>query len=408
MELALTRSQVVRWHAAVFAIFAASGLSVATWASRVPAIKDALGIGNFEVGMLLLGAGAASIVGLSISPAVLARFGGRRGMLGALVVAAIGVATVGVGADFLHAYPVVLVGLMLFGLGNGSVDVMMNVEGAAIETHTGRTVLPLFHAFFSFGTVIGAGVGFLASSAGISVVAHTVVVAAVILLVAIVSVANVPAREAAMDDAADPGERGGWRDRLHTALSAWREPRTYAIGIVVLGMAFAEGGANDWLPIAVSEDHGAGQATGAAALTVFSVAMTAGRLGGGPLVDRFGRVAVLRVLSVTAALGLLVFILAPTMPLVFVGAALWGLGASLGFPLGMSAAADDPAKAAARVSAIATIGYVAFLCGPPILGLISDAIGLLNTLFVLVGLIVLSGFFSGAARPAASRERSPR
>jgi cyanate permease len=67
----------------------------------------------------------------------------------------------------------------------------------------------------------------------------------------------------------------------------------------------------------------------------------------------------------------------------------------------MSAAADDPARAAARVSAAATIGYVAFLCGPPILGLISERIGLLNTLFILVGLVVASGFASGAAKPIA-------
>ena len=169
----------------------------------------------------------------------------------------------------------------------------------------------------------------------------------------------------------------------------------------MLGMSFAEGGANDWLALGVSEEHGGGATLGAAALAVFSVSMTVVRVFGGPLVDRFGRVATLRVLSATAAVGILLFILAPSLPLVFVGAALWGLGASLGFPLGMSAAADDPAKAAARVSAAATIGYVAFLAGPPALGFISDHIGLLNTLFILVALVIASGLASGAARPIA-------
>jgi MFS family permease len=139
--------------------------------------------------------------------------------------------------------------------------------------------------------------------------------------------------------------------------------------------------------------------------------MTVVRVFGGPLVDLLGRVVVLRALAVTATAGLVLFIYAPNLPLVFVGAALWGMGASLGFPLGMSAAADDPAKAASRVAAAATIGYVAFLCGPPILGFISEHLGLLNTLLVIVGLIVLSGFFSGAARPlapAAAPEASAR
>lgn len=400
MNDALTRSQLVRWRAATFAIFLASGLSIATWASRVPAIKSGLEIDNIAVGLLLLGAGIASIVGLSVAPMVMARAGARRGMLAALVIVGIGVATIGIGTDLLSSYPVVLLGLALFGFGNGAVDVMMNVEGAAIEKSSGRTLLPLFHAFFSFGTVIGAGLGVVAAALEVTVLAHTGLMGGVIVLVALVSVAGVPARESA-EAAAAPAGRPPFRERFLVAISAWREPRTYALGVIMLGMAFAEGGANDWLPLAVVEDHGADEAFGAAALTVFSVAMAVVRVLGGPLVDRVGRVAVLRTLAFTAAAGLLLFIFAPNLPLVFVGAALWGAGASLGFPLGMSAAADDPEKAPARVSAAATIGYVAFLCGPPILGFISENVGLLNTLLVIVVLIVLSGLFSSAARPLA-------
>ncbi|MFJ6651728.1 MFS transporter [Microbacterium sp. NPDC091313] len=401
MDLDLTRSQLVRWRTAIFAVFLASGLSIATWASRVPAIKLALDIDNLQIGFLLLGMGVASIIGLTVAPVVLARLGARTGMLAALLLVATGAAIVGIGTDLVHVYGVVLLGLAMFGFGNGAVDVMMNVEGAAIEKHTGRTILPLFHAFFSFGTVIGAGIGVLAAGLGVIVAVHTGVMAIVIAVIAVVSIANVPRRELALDEAPADAAPARWSDRLHVALSAWKEPRTYALGVIMLGMAFAEGGANDWLTLAVVDDHNAEQALGAAALTVFSVAMTVVRVFGGPLVDRFGRVVVLRALAVTATAGLLLFILAPNLPLVFVGAALWGVGASLGFPLGMSAAADDPAKAASRVAAAATIGYVAFLCGPPILGFISEHLGLLNTLFVIVGLIVLSGLFSGAARPLA-------
>jgi predicted MFS family arabinose efflux permease len=289
---------------------------------------------------------------------------------------------------------------VLFGLGNGAVDVMMNVEGAAIEKQVGKTILPLFHAFFSFGTVIGAGLGALAVAFGFNVLVHTSVMAVVILVIGFVTHANVPAREITMDPV-DESEKKHWRERLHTSLSAWREPRTYALGVIMLGMAFAEGGANDWLALGMVEGHGSTQAIGALGLTVFSISMTIVRIFGGPLVDRFGRVWTLRVLAGLATAGLLLFILAPSIPLVFVGAALWGAGVSLGFPLGMSAAADDPAKAAARVSAAATIGYISFLCGPPILGFISENIGLLNTLYILVVLAVASGLASGAAKPIA-------
>mgnify|MGYP003365322668 FL=1 len=406
MDTALSRSQYVRWRTAIFAIFLASGLSIATWASRVPDIKLALEVDKAQVGMLLLGAGIASIIGISTSPAIMARTGARLGMMVSIFTFASGVALIGIGANVLGSYSVVLIGLVLFGLGNGCVDVMMNVEATTIEQHSGKTILPLFHAFFSFGTVIGAGLGALAAQLQINVFTHTLVVAIAIAAIGVVSIASVPRRAEALDPTTDDGEKVHWRERMHVAMSAWREPRTYAIGVVMLGMSFAEGGANDWLALGVAEDHGAGTALGAAALATFSVAMTVVRVFGGPLVDRFGRVAVLRILSVAAASGILLFILAPSLPLVFVGAALWGVGASLGFPLGMSAAADDPAKAAARVSAAATIGYISFLGGPPVLGFISEHIGLLNTLYILVGLVVLSGLFSGAARPLRKDEMS--
>lgn len=402
MDTALTPAQLLRWRLAIFAIFTASGLSIATWASRVPSIKADLAIENSEIGLMLLGMGIASILGLSAASVVIARFGTRHGMLGAMLVFAAGVALIGVGTNLVPSVALVVIGLCLFGFGNGALDVMMNVDGAAIEIQVGKTILPLFHAFFSFGTVIGAAWGVVAAGTGIDVFTHTLIVAIVIVAVAVVAYLNVPPREVAGDATTDQHvDKPSLRARIALALSAWREPRTYALGVVMLGMAFAEGGANDWLALGVSEDHGGGAALGAAALTVFSVAMTVVRVLGGPLVDRFGRVAVLRILAVTAGAGILLFILAPNLPLVFVGAALWGIGASLGFPLGMSAAADDPAKAAARVSAAATIGYVAFLCGPPILGVISDQIGLLNTLFILVALVLASGFASAAARPIA-------
>lgn len=401
VDTPLSRSQIIRWRTAIFTIFFLSGLSVATWASRVPALKIALGVDNIQIGFMLLAAGIASIAGLSLASFVLARFGARRGMLAAIFVFATGVALVGIGADLAQSYIVVILGLALFGLGNGSVDVMMNVEGAAIEKTVGKTILPLFHAFFSFGTVAGAAIGALAIALNANVLVHAAIIAVAIVIAGLVATANVPAREIAMDpDAAgEASAKLSRRERLHEALSAWREPRTYALGVIVLGMSFAEGGANDWLALGMVDGHGTDEAMGAIGLATFSVSMTLVRVIGGPLVDRFGRVATLRVLSALAVAGLLLFIYAPTLPLILAGAALWGAGVSLGFPLGMSAAADDPARAAARVSATATIGYVAFLAGPPLLGFISESIGVLNTLLILVVLAIGSGLASGAAKP---------
>ncbi len=346
MDTALTRSQFVRWRTAIFAIFLASGLSIATWASRVPGIKEALDLDNAQVGLILLGMGVASILGISTSPAVMARTGARRGMLLAMLTFATGIALVGLGATVFGSVPVVLIGMVLFGFGNGCVDVMMNVEATAIEQQMGRTILPVFHAFFSFGTVLGAGIGALAAALKVDVGTHAVSMGVLIAAIAVVCFFQVPVREAALDpeDHEKPRSVSGCtppsRPGANPAPTCW-EPSCSAC-------PSRRAGPTTGSPWAPSRGTGSRRAR-AVALAVFSVGMTVVRLFGGPLVDRFGRVLVLRILAATAATGILLFILAPTLPLVLVGAALWGIGASLGFPLGMSAAADDPAKAAARV-----------------------------------------------------------
>jgi cyanate permease len=94
----------------------------------------------------------------------------------------------------------------------------------------------------------------------------------------------------------------------------------------------------------------------------------------------------------------LIFILGGPLWLVVIGTVLWGFGASLGFPLGMSAAAEDTKRAAARVSAVAMIGYCAFLVGPPLIGFLGQTFGLLNALFVVFVLLVASGLCASAVR----------
>lgn len=397
---ALTRSQLTHWRTAIFTLFLLCGVTFASWASRLPAVKQNLGIDDFEIGVLLFAMGAGSLIGVMSANVIVARWGAKRGLSVTLVGVAVGLLIAGLGVDALGSYALAAAGLAIMGLCFGATDVMINVEAAAVEQAFGKTLMPLFHAFFSLGTVAGAGIGVAMAAWGVGVSWHLGVVAVVWFAVTLTALRFVPGEAPGTVETSGP-EQSTRRDRLHAALAVWRDPRTYAVGAIILGMAFAEGSANDWLTIAVVDGHGESEATGAIFLTVFSVSMTVFRAIGGPLVDRIGRVWTLRALSVTAGIGLIVFILAPNLPLAFVGVALWGAGASLGFPLGMSAAADDPAKAAASVSAAATIGYVAFLCGPPVLGWISHQIGILNTLWIIVALIAMSGFASGAAKPIA-------
>ncbi len=402
---ALTRGQVIAWRNAIFVIFALPGIAISSWISRLPAARDALHLEPAQVGFLIFGIAAGSIIGLIASSHVVAKLGATATIVIGLIATSIGIAIAGVGATVGPSFPVAFFGLLVFGAASGMTDVAMNVSGAANERALGRAIMPVFHAFFSFGTMLGAGLGALAEVSGTPIAVHLGAVA-VLIIAAMLFVRRYLQPEIVVEDgapAAADDHSQTWRGRL----SIWRDRRTILIGVLVLAAAFAEGSANDWIAIASVDGHAVSNATGALIFGIFVTAMTAGRLGGIFLLDRFGRVFVLRATFLLAAFGLVIFIFVPIVPIAIAGAVLWGLGASLGFPVGMSAAADDPKTAAARVSAVATIGYFAFLVGPPVIGLLGQHFGVIHSLIVVLVLTAIGALVAGAAREPAKTAAAP-
>lgn len=394
------RRELVAWRNAVFAVFVLSGLALATWVARIPGVRDDLGLGKdpSAVGLLILGMSVGAILGLVVSSPALVRFGPHKGMAGALMIAAVGMALLGLGSTVFHAVPLVAVGLILLGFGNGMLDVMMNVEGTAVEREIGKTLMPLMHACFSLGTVIGAGIGAAAAALHIAVAWHLLGVSVVLVVGILVAIRFIP-REAELGDEAGEKQRIPFGERMRSALAVWADWRLILIGVVMLGMAFGEGSANDWISLAVVDGHDQTNATGAIVFGVFVAAMTVGRVAGGPIVDRIGRVNAIRITAGMGVAGLLLFILGGPMWVVVIGTVLWGFGVSLGFPLGMSAAADGTGNPAARVSAVAIIGYCAFLVGPPVIGFLGKEFGLLNALYLILALLLASLLAAPAVRP---------
>ena len=375
---------------AVALVFAANGFAFASWLSRVPQARALLELSAGRLGLLLLALSVGAVLALPAAGSVVRALrpaGAVRA--GALLVAA-GLVLAAVGAQVLGLPWVTGVGLFMVGAGSGTWDVAMNVEGAAVEQRMGRTVMPRYHAAFSVGTVLGALVGAAAVHADLPLVWHLGAAALVTLALPLLAVPRfLPAAAPAEPDA----RVSPWR--------AWGETRTLAIGLLVLCAAFVEGIANDWLALGVNEGYDAAQATGVLVFAVFLAAMTAGRLVAGSLMDRLGRPRVIAVSFGLAVVGVLVVVLGPAVWSAFVGAVAWGLGTAVGFPAGMSAAAEggDLADSAARVSVAATIGYTAFLGGPPLLGFLGDEVGVHHALAV-VAVVALGGLvLSRAAAP---------
>ncbi len=392
---------------AVFVVFVLNGFNFASWAARLPAVRDELSRSAAQVGVLLLIGSVGSLCALPLSGLVVQRLGAPRTVaaFSVLNVAGLLVAAAGVAAGQIV---VVGAGLVLFGVGTGVWDAAMNLEGALVEQRLGRTVMPRYHAGFSVGTMIGAGVGALAAALDTSVLAHLVVVLLASLAGVLWAVrAFLPAGHAD-PGTTHPAEGGGSPDGgARRAFGAWLEPRTLLVGLVVLAAALTEGAANDWVGLAVVDGFDQSHTVGALTFGLFVTAMTGMRLLGTGLLDRYGRIAVLRLCAGLSIVGLLIFGLVPWLPLALVGVVLWGLGAALGFPVGMSAASDDPVRAPARVSVVSTIGYSAFLAGPPLLGLLAEQVGYRQALLAIAVPVVIGLLVVRAAEPLPAAAARP-
>jgi len=374
---------------AVALVFALNGLAFSGLVARLPDVRAGLDLSNGGLGLLLLAITAGSLVALTASGRLVDRFGAaavvRAGC--GFVVAGFLVATAGV--VWWESVPVAAAGFAVYGVGIGGWDVAMNVEAAEVERELRRTIMPRFHAAWSLGTFGGAGIGVVLTRADVPVAAHWLVGAAVAAAGAGLAAGRFVTAAAPAPEGDEPVARGR---------SPWLEPRTLAIGLVVLCFALVEGAANDWLTLALIDGYDAEHWVGVAGFATFVSAMTLGRLTGPRALDRFGRVPVLAASAGVSGVGVALVVWGGVWPLVAVGIVLWGLGAALGFPVGMSAAADNPAGAARRVGVVATISYAAFLGGPPLLGWLADHVGTLDALAAVAVLLVLSLAGVGAMR----------
>ena len=391
---------------ATYAAFIGSGFAFASWASRIPQVRDSLGLDAAALGLVLLAIAAGSLLALPLSGPVVARIGSSRTVMWMAVLLGVGLATAAAGS--LAGVVPVVIGLFLLGFANGAWDVAMNVQGTVVERHLGRSIMSRFHAGFSLGTVAGALLGAAMVALHVPVAAHLAVVS-VVVVAGVVRYARrfIPDHDGADHDRADHDGAAG--DRAESvaagdvprggALTAWREPRTLLIGVFVLAFAFAEGVGNDWISIAAIDGHHVSPAYGTLAFAAFLTAMTTGRWFGPGLLDRYGRTPVVRALALIGIVGVALFVFGPSPVYAFAGTLLWGLGASLGFPVGMSAGGDDPRRAAGRVSVIASIGYCSFLAGPPTIGFLGNHFTVLRALIVVAALLTVAALIATSVRP---------
>ena len=418
-----------RVRAAVTAFFAMDGFVFASWAVRIPAVKAAVGASPATLGIALLGVSAGAIATMALTGALCRRFGSARVVVAgaawlslALLLPALARSAVALG-----------LGLAVFGIGYGGLNVAMNSLAVDLVAVLRRPVMPSFHAAWSFGGLAGAALGGLAAPvlsplADFSLVcllglAVTVACGGIVLTtpLPVAQAENaIPAPGTGGNRAAGAGGSGGAgagkagaregqkesapglsRPAGHTGV--WRT--VLLLGVIALCSTYGEGAVSDWGALHLREDLGAASGIAAAGYAAFALAEACGRLAGSTLLARLGQTRVLVYGGVVTFAGMITAALSPVLPLALVGFALAGLGVANAFPTAMARVGILGGPHGVAIAS--TLGYAGFLLGPPAIGFLAGAISL-RVALTTVSLLALVAIFLArtASTPKQARDRS--
>ncbi|MBO6758131.1 MAG: MFS transporter [Roseibium sp.] len=374
---------VVHARRAVAAIFFMFGTFLGAWASRIRDIKAVLGVEEAGFGLILLAMASGAFVAFPFTGHWVDRFGAVRvtklfafGLLTMFVVLSVGVTV-------LLMVPIAF----LTGFCIGGLDVSMNGWGAEVEKALGRPVMSSYHGLYSLGAAVGAAAGAGALWLDLSVLVHFALWGALmgVLLTA-------AARVGWTSDRRSPGS--GKSPFLAIPTGA-----LLLVGLMALASALAEGAVTDWAAIYQIEELGFSSARAVIGFSIFSIAMVVMRLAGDQLIARFGPVKVVRISGCAAFVGTVLIVWGANIWVVWLGCAIMGLGNAVIFPVAMSRAAADPVLSpGTAIAAVATLGYGAYLLGPPVLGFIGQVLSLRASFALVAVLALIIPFAAGALK----------
>lgn len=377
-----------RARKAVLVHFAVSGAGLGVWAARLPAVKDGLHLTDGDIGLVLFISAIGAMLSLRAAGRIIERYGSRR----TTQLAGVATAAAFVMPALARNVPTLALALFYLGVTLSLTDVAINSQAVAIESRVAKPIMSSFHAAFSVGGILGAGIGALTAKVELSYRTTFACVSAgllVAILIANRSVLRAPETERRPHDVARDRSRLPQRKAL------------LALGLIGLASFIAEGAAADWATIYLRDVTGATEALAAIGFVVFASTMTVGRLAGDWLAARHGALPLIRAGTALAGVALVAALSIGTIAAAFVGFALLGIGLSIVVPQVFSAAgAIAPGRAAAALSFVSSIAYVGFLTGPAAIGALAQQTSLRIALLIPAGLVLVSSLLASRLHTA--------
>lgn len=357
--------------AAIYSVFFVEAFVLGNWIPRIPAVKELFSISSTQLGVALFALAFGTLLAFLFGGQRIKILGLKAACRWSLFAWCIAIGLV----PFVPNYATLLVWLVFAGISIGLCEIAMNTSADLYERDTAKRVMSKSHGFWSLGSLAGALVGAGFATFHVSVATHFTIVLTFSAIAAILVTQALPRGGGAETG----GETFGLPSRGMVALC-----------LMPIGIMLIEGAFIDWSALFVKEVLLGSPLAIGAIYAAFSAVMAVTRLSGDALLDRFGPLLVARVSAVSAVFGIAVFVLAPNVPVAFIGSLFCGLGVAIFYPLTMSEAAKRPGDATDNVAAMSLFAFTSFMLGPPVLGGLADLVGLRFALALLIPLAMLS------------------
>ncbi|MFF9238112.1 MFS transporter [Streptomyces sp. NPDC014776] len=405
---------LLRLRLALTAFFALDGFVFAGWVVRIPAIKHQTGASASSLGLALLGVSAGAVVTMTLTGRLCRRHGSHRVTVVCAVLLSLSVAL----PPLTHSALALGLVLLVFGAAYGGINVAFNSAAVDLIAVLRRPVMPSFHAAFSLGGMLGAGLGGLVAGRftptqhllGLTVTGLLVTALAgrpLLRYGGLVPPAVGPEPVVAQDAPA-----AGREPVTAEGAAAGRRTRGLVVvfGLIALCTAYGEGAMADWGALHLEQDLGTSAGVAAAGYACFALAMTIGRLTGTVLLERLGRTRTVVAGGTVAAAGMFLGSLAPAPWAALLGFAVTGLGLANLFPVAVERAGTLAGPSGVAVAS--TLGYGGMLLGPPAIGFMADWFSLPTALTSVAVLAAVAATIGLATRrvpdgPAGPARTSP-
>ena len=386
----LSKPTTVVWSTASATLFFARAFLFSTWVSRGPEVQQLLGFNDLEFGIFTMLYAVGGLLGIFFASFLVKRFGSR--MIAALGFSIGAASLMGIGLS-VELGMILVSSLLLVAIGTPMAieDFVGNYEGNAADRKSKRSIFPAIHGAYGVGMLGGAAVSGWAIDQGIGLAGHYFVTGLFVAAISVAAGILLPSRPPTSETSAKSTTKGQTK-------KVWTEKRSLLIAIVGFSFIMAEMSAGTWVPIALT---GSGYSGSEAAIMfgIFWIAITAGRLVGGFVVDAIGRSKTILFSALLAASGIAVFIGQDLINLPLLGLILWGLGIAMGFPMSVASMGDQESMAPARINMIITVVYISSITVGPALGTLGEFAGLYVAFGIPLVFMLIAAILSPITKP---------